>query len=132
MGCVDVFPDIEGYRENWLRNMFVCPPALKSYYYSRVSYHSPRIDLSSTQCIFCDGYDRYHLPGGVLTFPSPVYWHIAEMMNLLITEASAPGTLGVGSETVIRAEIGDVPGGWKGLFEGANVGKLITSLKCDD
>ncbi|KAL5356679.1 cytochrome P450 [Aspergillus floccosus] len=67
MGSVEVFPDIEGYRENWPHNIF--------------------------QCFFCDGYERSHLPAGVLTFPNPIYAHLAQMLNLLVTPSSGPATV---------------------------------------
>ncbi|RHZ46031.1 NAD(P)/FAD-dependent oxidoreductase [Aspergillus thermomutatus] len=67
MGSVEVFPDIEGYKENWPENIF--------------------------QCFFCDGDERSHLPGGILTFPNPMYAHMAQMMHLLVTETSGPVTV---------------------------------------
>ncbi|RLL94552.1 hypothetical protein CFD26_102052 [Aspergillus turcosus] len=67
MGSVEVFPDIEGYKENWPENIF--------------------------QCFFCDGHERSHLPGGVLTFPNPMYAHMAQMMQLLVTPTSGPVTV---------------------------------------
>jgi hypothetical protein len=47
----------------------------------------------SYQCLFCDGYERSHLPGGVLTFTSPMSAHMAQMMNLLKTPSSGPVTI---------------------------------------
>ncbi|KAF7173844.1 hypothetical protein CNMCM6106_007946 [Aspergillus hiratsukae] len=67
MGCIDVFPEIEGYAENWPQNIF--------------------------QCLFCDGHERSHLPGGILTFPQPMYAHMAQMMHLLVTPTSGPVTV---------------------------------------
>ncbi|KAL6235266.1 hypothetical protein BDW75DRAFT_210012 [Aspergillus navahoensis] len=67
MGSVEVFPDIVGYRENWPQNIF--------------------------QCFFCDGYERSHLPAGILTFPNPRYAHLAQMLNLLVTSTSGPATV---------------------------------------
>ncbi|KAL4913042.1 thioredoxin reductase glit [Aspergillus aurantiobrunneus] len=67
MGSVEILPDIEGYKENWPRNIF--------------------------QCLFCDGHERSHLPGGILTFPSPMYTHLAAMMNLLATPSAGPVTV---------------------------------------
>ncbi|KAF7128639.1 hypothetical protein CNMCM5793_003490 [Aspergillus hiratsukae] len=67
MGSVEVFPDMEGYKENWPQNIF--------------------------QCFFCDGHERSHLPGGVLTFPNPMYAHMAQMMQLLATPTSGPVTV---------------------------------------
>ncbi|KAF7174172.1 hypothetical protein CNMCM5623_006667 [Aspergillus felis] len=67
MGCIDVFPETEGYAENWPQNIF--------------------------QCLFCDGHERSHLPGGILTFPQPMYAHLAEMMHLLVTPTSGPVTV---------------------------------------
>ncbi|RLL96928.1 hypothetical protein CFD26_102589 [Aspergillus turcosus] len=67
MGCIDVFPEIEGYAENWPQNIF--------------------------QCLFCDGHERAHLPGGILSFPHPMYAHMAQMMHLLVTPTSGPVTV---------------------------------------
>ncbi|KAJ4548939.1 hypothetical protein HRR80_008277 [Exophiala dermatitidis] len=67
MGCVEVLPtDIPGYKENWPQNIY--------------------------QCLFCDGYERTHLPAGVLGL-SPVHAHGAQMMSLLVTESSGPPTV---------------------------------------
>ncbi|KAJ0417994.1 thioredoxin reductase glit [Aspergillus carlsbadensis] len=67
MGSIETLPDIDGYRENWPHNIF--------------------------QCLFCDGHERSHLPGGILTFPSPMYTHMAQMMNLITTSTSGPPTV---------------------------------------
>ncbi|GIC94622.1 NAD(P)/FAD-dependent oxidoreductase [Aspergillus udagawae] len=67
MGCIDVVPEIEGYAENWPQNIF--------------------------QCLFCDGHERSHLPGGILTFPQPMYAQLAQMMHLLVTPTAGPVTV---------------------------------------
>ncbi|KAL3459751.1 hypothetical protein BJX64DRAFT_278978 [Aspergillus heterothallicus] len=67
MGSIETLPDIEGYRDNWPHNIF--------------------------QCLFCDGHERSHLPGGILTFPSPMYTHMAQMMSLITTPTSGPVTV---------------------------------------
>ncbi|KAL2410759.1 Thioredoxin reductase verT [Exophiala dermatitidis] len=54
------------YKENWPQNIY--------------------------QCLFCDGYERTHLPAGVLGL-SPVHAHGAQMMSLLVTESSGPPTV---------------------------------------
>ncbi|KAL9101635.1 MAG: hypothetical protein Q9163_003133 [Psora crenata] len=54
MGSRDVFPDTEGYAENWPTNIY--------------------------QCLFCDGRERSHLPMGQLGFPSSS--HLNHLMML--------------------------------------------------
>ncbi|KAL4886419.1 thioredoxin reductase glit [Aspergillus karnatakaensis] len=67
MGSIETLPDIEGYKENWPHNIF--------------------------QCLFCDGHERSNLPGGILTFPNPMYTHMAQMMTLIATPTSGPVTV---------------------------------------
>jgi hypothetical protein len=49
--------------------------------------------IPSFQCLFCDGVERSHLPGGILTFNSPMYAHMAQMASLLQTKTSGPVTV---------------------------------------
>ncbi|GFG25105.1 thioredoxin reductase [Aspergillus udagawae] len=65
-GAANTF-HIEGYAENWPQNIF--------------------------QCLFSDGHERSHLPGGILTFLQPMYTHLAQMMHLLVTPTSGPVTV---------------------------------------
>jgi hypothetical protein len=51
------------------------------------------LTYSSFQCMFCEGHERSHLPGGVLTFLDPMYAHLAQMVNLLQTPTSGPVTV---------------------------------------
>ncbi|KAF2189816.1 FAD/NAD(P)-binding domain-containing protein [Zopfia rhizophila CBS 207.26] len=52
-GSRDVFPDIEGYKENWPSHIY--------------------------QCLACDGYEQSGTPIGILDFKSPMQSHIVGM-----------------------------------------------------
>lgn len=62
-GSKDIAPAIEGFEENWPRNIY--------------------------QCLFCDGHERAHLPKGVLTFPTPLYLKFAQMAKSISTHDSS-------------------------------------------
>ncbi|OAK98813.1 FAD/NAD(P)-binding domain-containing protein [Phaeosphaeriaceae sp. SRC1lsM3a] len=52
-GSRDVFPDIEGYAENWPSHIY--------------------------QCLGCDGFEQRGTPIGVLMFDSPMHAHLVQM-----------------------------------------------------
>ncbi len=52
-GSKDVFPDIEGFKENWPEHIY--------------------------QCLGCDGYEQRSTPCGILGFPSPMFSHFVQM-----------------------------------------------------
>jgi thioredoxin reductase len=52
-GSRDVFPDIEGYKENWPSHIY--------------------------QCLSCDGYEQRGTPIGILDFNSPMALHLVQM-----------------------------------------------------
>ena len=52
-GSCDVFPDIEGYKENWPSHIY--------------------------QCLGCDGYEQRGTPIGILEFTSPMASHLVGM-----------------------------------------------------
>ena len=62
-GSQDVFPDIQGYADNWPCNIYQCP--------------------------FCDGHERAHLPMGILAAPSfqPMYEAMASMLQHMAAPA---------------------------------------------